>query len=166
MEKFELGPRQESWLKFLENAPEHQQMGGSLGVINTDEELGIEFKACCLGAACYILHGKRVFDDEGILVSSLLGSENILLLNSGDVELMGLHSRSGDMYNEDNVINLLDLVVLSGKEEKILKMFSNSMWNKVKYCTNLAALNDQHMPWKDIAKIIRDYPQIFFKESK
>lgn len=142
----EIGPIQELWLYRLENYPE-RQMTGRLGEYNSKTD---EYSACCLGE--YLITYKRaqkipfedIWDNEHNEESGL---NNFLLFDENDEETLvnsfddlGLFSESGDIQG-------------------------NYTTQEGETYGCLAEMNDDNVPWPEIAAIIRENPEKFFRES-
>lgn len=137
-----LGPIQEQWLKNLEEHPE-RQTGGRLGCrFNTND-----YQACCLGE--YLITYKKYhgFSDDDIWSGEQLWDGD----SHGDVSLeehwsiLGLYTSEG-CFQKGGYYHKIDAV------------------NGHSYMS-LAEMNDSGITWPEIARHIRENPDLVFRES-
>jgi hypothetical protein len=151
IKKFKLGPLQKLWLKNLKGHPERQTSDvlGSREVNSNSSK----YMACCLGElhVCHArLHKKKLpFIDDQIMDDT---SDSNL---ARSFEKYGLRGNSGacKVPVEVEFVPIYARDVFDDKKPK-LKRFAS-----------LAIMNDNGVPWKQIAKIIQADPENFFTKS-
>jgi hypothetical protein len=142
--KFVLGPLQEMWLKSLEEHPE-RQIDGVLG--RGSEK---QYFACCLGelhiCACRINNLPLPFED-GLIVDILDASEEVKEKDNNNKVLTESYIKYG----------------LSSSVGSISGGWRGS--DGYTAHQSLASVNDSGVPWKEIAKFIRENPRKVFTKS-
>jgi len=169
-----LGKRQLEWIEYLEQAPPKQKCEGELGYkVTISKEF--TFKACCLGAACYLLHGDDVFKNNGAINSvyikgQVIRDKNYLCLTMGDWNTYGLNSGEGEFCDKAfklNLGNILKLEHITFKDLFPNRRFKNIQKESLKACRSLASLNDSNLlSWKEIAHVMRTLSKFIFSSSK
>jgi len=130
----------QEWLTYLEENPE-KHYTGMLGILEENE---LE-KGCCLGAYLYLTNNYKIINNNKSWLCDLNNCKKTL---EESFSKLFLHSPEGQLKEELT-------------REETLKYFPDYTFNYNP--TSLANLNDHGAKWPEIAKFIRENPELVFQ---
>lgn len=151
--KQELGPWQEAWLESLESG-EHKQTTGYLTMFDNHYKV---YQHCCLGVACEVLITNKValdfiheVDTEDDYSICSYDDQSQLLPNKA-ADILKFHTPEGKIKTPDNIY-------------EFSKTRCDAFFKMSNEHASLAEMNDKGFTFKQIAKLIRRFPEAFFYE--